>query len=123
MKQNDEQSTIWSLISTMADPSLHRFRHPEHWNDMVESIARYVEKGLPPGDFIMAMLRNKFRETFVRADHMNIEMMPAWGWFMTWVLPTGIMDNDGKIPDNWTDEHKTYIANRIREEGKANGDD
>lgn len=41
---------------------------PEHMRDAMQ---RYLEQGIPPGDFLSAVLNNDLRETCSRADHIN----------------------------------------------------
>ncbi|HEY5960943.1 MAG TPA: hypothetical protein VIV60_30515 [Polyangiaceae bacterium] len=39
------------------------------------SILNYLERGIPPGDFVQAVLANEFVEAFCRADMNNIHAM------------------------------------------------
>jgi len=41
---------------------------PEH---MREGMKRYLEHGIEPGSFMMAVLTNNLKEAFARADHLN----------------------------------------------------
>jgi hypothetical protein len=43
--------------------------------DCVESLKRYVEHGIPVGDFLTAVLENNLREAFGRADIYNREAL------------------------------------------------
>lgn len=45
---------------------------PEH---IVEGLAAYVVQGRPTGDFLRAVLEDKFLEAFMRADDVNIDAM------------------------------------------------
>ena len=45
---------------------------PEHTRGEVK---RYIEHGVPPGDFLQAVLRNNLMEAFMRADDTNIARM------------------------------------------------
>ena len=45
---------------------------PEHIRGGVQ---RYIEDGIPPGDFLTAVIRNDLRESFARADDINTERM------------------------------------------------
>ena len=38
---------------------------------MQDGLRRYIEKGVPPGHFLTAVLSNNLRETFARADDVN----------------------------------------------------
>ena len=50
-------------------------RLPEH---MQGGARRYVERGIPPGSFLTAVLENNFLEAFKRADAENTERMKDW---------------------------------------------
>ena len=54
----------------MIDPDLC----PEH---LVEAFQRYVEHGIPPGDFLRAVLENDLMGACGRADAMNIMLLPT----------------------------------------------
>ena len=49
---------------------------------MQEGARRYVEQGVPPGDFLYAVLCNQLRQAFERADDINTCCMKAWA---TWL--------------------------------------
>jgi len=40
--------------------------------DVIESLQRYVNNKIPTGGFLHALLANDLRETFARADGVNI---------------------------------------------------
>lgn len=42
---------------------------PEHCRD---GLRLYVERGIPPGSFVTAVLENNLVEAFGRADHVNM---------------------------------------------------
>jgi hypothetical protein len=48
---------------------------PEH---MREGARLYVEQGVEPGDFMVAVLTNNLMLSFSRADRINIRAMDAW---------------------------------------------
>ena len=61
----------------MKDASGYTFREwrvPDH---MVGSIRRYIEQGIPPGDFLTAVLDNNLKEAMGRADDENLRNLPA----------------------------------------------
>lgn len=41
-----------------------------------ESLDAYANEGRPTGDFLRAVLSNNLRESFGRADHVNLTFMP-----------------------------------------------
>ena len=45
-------------------------------------IQRYIEEGVPPGDFLTAVLSNDLKESFARADDKNIAAMFEWVSFL-----------------------------------------
>ena len=46
-------------------------------DEIIESIQRYVEHGIPTGGFLEAVICNNLREAVGRADHKNILILPA----------------------------------------------
>lgn len=59
---------------------------PQHMHGGVE---RYVEKGIPPGGFLEALLANDFMEAMGRADAENQEAIQGWAQFIYNWLPNG----------------------------------
>jgi len=45
---------------------------PEHIRGGVK---RYIEDGIPPGSFLIAVICNKLIDSFLRADDTNLESM------------------------------------------------
>jgi hypothetical protein len=56
---------------------------------LVEALEAYVTHGVPPGDFLQAVLCNDLVEACGRADHINIQKLPA---FAAWLY------NEAPIP-------------------------
>jgi hypothetical protein len=56
---------------------------------MAPAIRRYVERGIPPGHFLCALLSNDLFEAFGRADDDNTAAMHAWTIFVYCELPSG----------------------------------
>ena len=52
-----------------------KFYIPER---MMGGIQRYVEKGIPPGDFLMSVITNDLSEAVSRADEENLSNLPAY---------------------------------------------
>jgi hypothetical protein len=48
---------------------------PEH---MREGITQWIENGIPPGDFLCAILRNDLKDAVGRADDTNLRNIPAF---------------------------------------------
>ena len=54
---------------------------------MRESAKRYIEFGMEPGSFMLAVLANDLIGAFLRADHDNREAMFQWVKFLQ-AIPT-----------------------------------
>ncbi len=59
---------------------------PEHMRDGVKN---YLEHGVPPGDFLHAVLCNNLVESYGRADSTNQAHMRDWADFMYNEMPIG----------------------------------
>ena len=61
--------------------SHHKHLHmiPEH---MWGAITLWIEKGIPPGSFLTAVLKNDLMEAFQRADDTNTAFMRNWCAFL-----------------------------------------
>ena len=51
------------------------FHIPEH---MHEALARYIDEGLPPGDFLTAIICNDLEQAVAHADPKNMRNIPAF---------------------------------------------
>ena len=49
---------------------------------MVGGLRRYVEHGIEPGDFLIAVLSNNLMEALKRADDTNINRLPDYGMWL-----------------------------------------
>ena len=58
---------------------------PEH---MQGAAQRYVEKGLPPGDFLTAVICNDLYGAVNRADEENARALKEWVQFFYWEAPS-----------------------------------
>lgn len=45
---------------------------------MMGGLARYIAQGIPPGDFLSAVICNDLKEAIGRADDENIRNLPAY---------------------------------------------
>lgn len=45
---------------------------------MMGGLQRYIQKGIPPGDFLTAVLSNDLSEAVARADDENVMNLPAY---------------------------------------------
>lgn len=57
---------------------------PEHMRD---GARRYIEDGIPPGDFMLAVLTNNFKEALLRADRVNLYCLTFWANWLTMECP------------------------------------
>ena len=60
-------------------------------------IVRYYENGLPPGDFLSAVIDNDLKEAIGRADGTNRNLL--WNyirWFYNWA-PSGTWGFEGAV--------------------------
>ena len=48
---------------------------PDH---MIDALRRYAASHIEPGDFLLAVLRNDLRGAVMRADDINIGLIPAY---------------------------------------------
>ena len=72
---------------------------PEHCR---EGLIRYVAHGLPPGNFLLAVLSNDLREAFACADRENSAAMGAWVGFLYNHCPGLCWGSPEKVKD-WID--------------------
>mgnify|MGYP001599856120 FL=1 len=56
----------------------YRFRAFTIPSRMMEGIVRYIDHGIPPGDFLTAVITNDFKEAVGRADEENLQNLPAY---------------------------------------------
>jgi hypothetical protein len=67
---------------------------------MQEGAKRYVERGIPPGSFLTAVLSNNFIEAFRRADEDNTNAMREWAVWLTNDIPA-IAHGSPEAVDAW----------------------
>lgn len=82
---------------------------PEH---MQEGMKLYIENGIEPGSFLMAVLENNLMEAFGRADHINQERIRDYCSFLYNEAPRNCHGSP-EIVDAW--------INRFREKETLNG--
>ena len=54
---------------------------------LVESLQRYVQQGVPLGDFLRCVVENDLKEACGRADGVNISQLPAFVAYMVNEMP------------------------------------
>jgi hypothetical protein len=75
-------------------PNLARL--PEH---MHGAIARYIERGIPPGSFLEAVLSNDLKGAVGRADHINRERIGDYVRFLYNDAPAGCWGSPEAVSD------------------------
>ena len=69
-------------------------RHvPPH---MINTVLDYVMSGVPPGDFVNAVMSDSLSGAAARADHINVRQMGAWGNLL-FVLPPDCWGSTAKV--------------------------
>ncbi len=71
---------------------------------MFPGIERYINHGIPPGNFLRAIIKNNLKEAVMYADDENIKNIPAYVNFFynyapenCWGSPQELVDwNEGK---------------------------
>ena len=68
--------------------SMERGLHliPQH---MQGAIKRYILNGIPPGNFLSALLQNDFMAAVGRADEDNAAALKGWAMFFYNYIPSG----------------------------------
>ena len=72
---------------------------PEHMRDAARL---YIEKGIPPGSFLQAVICNDLFGAFRRADDINQAAMLAWVRFFYNEAPSGCWGSAEHFSD-WLD--------------------
>ena len=68
-------------------------------DDMLLAIRRYIEHGIPPGDFLQAVICNDLKEACGRADEENLENLPAYVAYFYNNAPGGCWGSKGRMQD------------------------
>jgi hypothetical protein len=64
---------------------------------MAGAVQRYIEHGIPPGDFLTALFNNDLKEAFRRADAENTAAMREWVIFMVNEMPADAQGSPEKV--------------------------
>lgn len=76
------------------------FTIPEY---MMGGLTRYIEQGIEPGDFLMAVLENNLRQAVGQADDENIVNLPAYIGYLYNEAPGSCWGSPAKV-QAWMDE-------------------
>ena len=72
---------------------------------MMDSIALYVEHGIPPGDFLRAVICNDLCEAVGRADDETVENLPAYVAYFWNEVPSSCWGSVDKMK-HWMETHR-----------------
>lgn len=59
--------------------------------------SNYLEYGLPPGDFLRAVLENDFAQAWARADEINTACMRDWAMWLWNYVPSAAWGSRNKV--------------------------
>ena len=79
----------------------HLYGLPEH---MRGGMYRWIEYGILPGSFGLAILRNNLVDSYGKADEINLDYMKQWAFWLYNYAPADCWGSRAKI-DAWM-EHK-----------------
>jgi hypothetical protein len=68
--------------------------------NLADGIERYLTRGIAPGDFLSAVIRNDLRATFALGDPASLSVLPAVLAFLYWEAP-GRSSGSPAIMDTW----------------------
>jgi hypothetical protein len=74
-------------------------------NELRESLDRYAEHGVPPGDFLQAVLANDLFEACGRADDNNVWLIPVICAYVYNELPSSCWGDRAKVK-KWIERHE-----------------
>ncbi len=66
---------------------------------MVDGVRRYVEKRIPPGDFLTAIICNDLCKAVRHADEDNAKQLTAWVRFFYNEIPAIAWGSEEKMED------------------------
>ena len=76
---------------------------------MLSGLTRYIEHGIPPGDFLKAILTNDLYEAVSRADDDNIKILPAYIGYLYNEAPGDCWGSRGTM-DAWITSRRKVSA-------------
>ena len=79
---------------TSAYYEFNGFVIPEH---MAQGLDLYINEGIEPGSFLMAVLCNDLMEACGRADHINIRNLPAYCGYLYNEAPPQCFGSPAKV--------------------------
>ena len=64
---------------------------------MIEGLRNYLERGIPPGSFLTAVLENDFVDAVGQADQTNLQYLWAWAAVLYNELPERSWGSPAKV--------------------------
>ncbi len=95
------------------DETLKQYQIPEH---MHCAITDYIVDGIPPGDFLTAVLSNDLQEAVARADSENQAALVQWVCWLYNEAPSDCWGSLEKVAD-WI--QKKHEARQCAKVGKS----
>ena len=81
---------------------------------MMDGLIRYRDHGVPPGNFLTAIICNDFKEICGRADDENLRNLPAYAGYLYNEMPNGSHGSKA-IMKAWIALKKQEQANLLQE--------
>ena len=66
---------------------------------MAGGVQRYIEQGVPPGSFLLALFSNDLKEAFRCADENNTAAMRDWVVFMVNEMPSDSQGSPSRVAE------------------------
>ena len=86
-------------------------------DDMLAALRRYVDHGVPVGDFLRNVICNDLKNAVGHADDDNLRNLPAFvGWFYN-ECPMGCWGSEQAYL-TWIDDHAAKRAEQLEGETK-----
>ena len=98
-EHHDEEQRLLELLSVTDVPDY-----------MHEGLARYICRGIPPGNFLSALLSNDLAETYKRADIVNRKHVSDYVKFLYNHAPAGCWGSEEQY-DDWCRHHGLFGLN------------
>lgn len=81
---------------------------PEHVRPRMK---RYLERGLRPGEFVVAVLENNLVQSVCRADRVNLAQIVEWAKFLYNEMPMESWGSKEKV-NAWIKKRRKYEKNK-----------
>lgn len=76
--------------------------------NLVEALQRYVDHGIHPGGFLTAVLENNLSEAVLRADNLNIKILPEIVGYVDWEIPSACWGSRERVED-WLNRDRENV--------------